>query len=114
MKAARLTILKIFALAFLLVGLAGLIASATISTHYLDVLPTSPAPGEGRTVPRDIHGLIVYQTAKQDRILSTCEWTAVGIFLVGLTLSAIYLEKWGSIQVGDGEEEEHEFVENPQ
>jgi hypothetical protein len=111
MKAARLTILKIFALAFLLLGLAGLIASATISTHYLDVRPTAPAPGEGRTVPRNIHGVIVYQTAKEDRMLSTCEWSAVGIFLVGLTLSAIYLEKWGSMQVPDGEEEEPELVE---
>ena len=112
MKAARLVTLKIFALAFLLVGLAGLIASATISTHYLDVMPTSPAPGEYRTVPRSIHGVTVYQTAKEDRLLSTCEWTSVGIFLVGLTLSAIYLEKWGTMQVTDGEEEEPELAED--
>jgi len=112
MKAARLGTLKFFALTFLLVGLAGLITSATISAHYLDVMPTVPAPGEQRIVPRSIHGVTVYQTEKEDRLLSTWEYTSVGIFLVGLTLSAIYLEKWGSMQVSDGEEEEPEYVED--
>lgn len=114
MKSARLATLKIFALAFLLVGLAGLIASAAISTHYLDVMPRGPAPGELRVVPRSIHGLTVYQTVKENRLLNTWEFTSVGIFLIGLTLSAVYLEKWGSMQVPDGAEEEPELAENPQ
>jgi hypothetical protein len=111
MKAARLATLKFFALVFLLVGLAGLIASATISTHYLDVMPQKPAPAALRVVPRSIHGVTVYQTAKEDRFLNTWEYTSVGIFLVGLTLSAIYLEKWGSMQVPAGEEDERELAE---
>ena len=114
MKAARLTTLKFFALVFLLVGLAGLIASATISTHYLDVMPRVPVPEELRIVPRSIHGVTVYQTTKEDRLLNTWEFTSVGIFLVGLTLSAIYLEKWGSMQVPAGEEEEPELAEDLQ
>lgn len=114
MKAARLSTLKFFALAFLLVGLAGLIASATISTHYLEVMPRVPEPGELRVVPRSIHGETVYQTVKEDRLLSTWEYTSVGIFLVGLTLSAVYLEKWGSLQASSGEEDEPELAENPQ
>jgi len=114
MKATRLATLKFFALAFLLVGLAGLIASATISTHYLDVMPRGPVPGELRTVPRSIHGETVYQTVKEDRLLNTWEFTSVGIFLVGLVLSAVYLEKWGTMQVSSGEEEEPELAENPQ
>lgn len=113
MKAVRLATLKFFALAFLLVGLAGLIASATISTHYLDVMPHGPEPGELRVVPRSIHGVTVYQTAKEDRLLSTWEYSAVGVFLVGLVLSAVYLEKWGTMQVSEPEEEEPELAENP-
>jgi hypothetical protein len=111
MKAARLATLKFFALVFLLVGLAGLIASATISTHYLVVMPRVPAPGELRVVPRSIHGVMVYQTTKENRLLNTWEFTSVGVFLVGVTLSAIYMEKWGSMQVPAGEEEERELAE---
>lgn len=113
MKAARLATLKFFALIFLLCGLAGLIASATISTHYLDVMPRVPAPDEMRIVPRNIHGATVYQTAKEDRFLNAWEYSSVGVFLVGLVLSAVYLEKWGSMQVGAGEEKDAEFAENP-
>ena len=110
MKAARLATLKFFALLFLLFGLAGLIASAAISTHYLVVMPQKPAPEELRVVPRSIHGVTVYQTANENRLLSTWEFTSVGVFLVGVTLSVIYLEKWGSMQVPAGEEEKRELA----
>jgi hypothetical protein len=114
MKTARLGTLKFFALLFLLFGLAGLIASATISTHYLDVMPREPAPGELRVVPRNIHGVMVYQTTKEDRFLNEWEYSSVGVFLVGLVLSAVYLEKWGTMRAGAGDEEDAELVENPQ
>jgi hypothetical protein len=112
MKAARLATLKFFALLFLLFGLAGLITSATISTHYLDIMPRVADPGELRVVPRSIHGITVYQTSKEDRFLNTWEYTSVGVFLVGLVLSGVYLEKWGAMQVPSGEEEEAEFAED--
>ena len=111
MKAARLATLKFFALLFLLIGLAGLIASAAISTHYLVVMPQKPAPETQQVVPRNIHGVTVYQTAQEDRLLRTWEYSSVGIFLVGVVLSVVYLEKWGSMQVPAGEEEEREFAE---
>ena len=44
MKTSQLRMLKFFALLFLLPGLAGLIASAMVSTHYADALPRWPAP----------------------------------------------------------------------
>jgi hypothetical protein len=113
MKTARLATLKFFALLFLLFGLAGLIASATISTHYLLVMPQRPIPEELRVVPRSIHGVTVYQTVEENRMLNTWEFTSVGIFLVGVTLSVIYLEKWGSMQVPAGEEDESELAEDP-
>jgi hypothetical protein len=114
MKAARLSTLRFVALVFLLLGLGGLITSAIISTHYLDVMPRVPAPEELRIVPRGIHGVTVYQTAQEDRTLSVVEYTSVGVFLIGLTLSAVYLEKWGSMQVAAGDEEAAELAHNLQ
>jgi len=52
MRNAQLAALRFFALLLILPGLAGLIVSAMISTHYLDVMPRGPALVEGRIVPR--------------------------------------------------------------
>lgn len=104
MKTAQLTALKFFALLFLLPGLAGLIVSAVISTHYLEIMPRGPVLVEGRIVPRDIHGIVVYQTKEEDSRLSLIEYSSVGVFILGLGLGLVYLEKWGSLQVGAGEE----------
>ena len=112
MKAARLATLKFFALLFLLVGLTGLITSAAISTHYLEIMPRLPDSDALRVVPRSIHGITVYQTAHEDRVLSIWEFSSVGVFLVGLVLSGIYLEQWGSMQIPWGEEEESKLAEN--
>jgi hypothetical protein len=112
MRATWLATLKFFALVFLLAGLAGLIASAAISTHYVVVMPPKPAPEKLRVIPRSIHGVTVYQTAKENSLLNTWEYTSVGIFLVGLTLSAIYMEQWGSMQVPVGEEQGPELAED--
>jgi hypothetical protein len=106
MKTARLTTLKFFALLFILPGLAGLIVSATISTHYLEIMPRQPAAEELRIVPRNIHGTVVYQTEQEDQMLNEMEYGSVGVFLIGLVLGLTYLEKWGAAQVQNAEEEE--------
>jgi hypothetical protein len=105
MKAAKLATLKFFALLFLLPGLAGLILSAMISTHYLDTMPRVPVPEEHRIVPRGIHDVTVYQTPVEDSRLNRIEYASVGIFLVGLFLGIVYLEQWGSLQTRASQEE---------
>jgi len=105
MKTAHLAALRFFALLFILPGLAGLILSAMISTHYLDVMPRGPVLVEGRIVPREIHGIVVYQTEEENRRLNLIEYSSVGVFVVGLGLGLVYLEKWGSLQSRAGEEE---------
>jgi hypothetical protein len=105
MKSAQLAALKFFALLFILPGLAGLIVSAMISTHYLEVMPSHPVLVEGRIVPREIHGIVVYQTAQENSRLNLIEYSSVGVFVIGLGLGLVYLEKWGSRQVRAGEEE---------
>jgi hypothetical protein len=104
MKAARLATLKFLALLFLLPGLTGLIASAMVSTHYLEVMPKTPDPAVLRVVPRNIHGTVIYQTAQEDRSLMLLQDSSVGVFVVGLALGLVYLEKWGSMQIPYGEE----------
>ncbi len=103
MKAAPLKALKFFALLFILPGLAGLIVSAAISTHYLQVMPRRPAPEAERIVPRNIHGVLVYQTAEEDRKLNRVEYSSVGVFLIGLALGLVFLEECGSLQSSETE-----------
>jgi hypothetical protein len=103
---AQLARLRVISLTLLLPGLAGLIISAMFSVHYLDTMPKWPSPQELRTVPRNIHGTVVYQTAKEDRELNLMEYSSVGVFLVGLGLGVVYLEKWGARQARVVEEDE--------
>jgi hypothetical protein len=90
----------------MLPGLAGLIISAMISTYYLDTMPKIPVPQELRMTPRNIHGTVIYQTEREDRKLSVIEYSSVGVFLVGLGLGLVYLEKWGSARAREAEEDD--------
>jgi hypothetical protein len=99
MKTLQLRTLKAISLVLILPGLAGLIVSSMISVHYLDTMPKWPSPEELRTVPRNIHGIVVYQTEPEDRNLNLIEYSSVGVFVVGLSLGLAYLEKWGARQM---------------
>ena len=101
----RLAALKFFALLFLLPGLTGLIVSAMISTHYLATMPKRPVMEQHRFVPRGIQGTTIYQTPEENRNLNLIEYTSVGVFLTGLVIGLVYMEKWGSTQSRAGEEE---------
>jgi len=96
--------LKMIALALILPGLAGLIVSAMISVHYLDTMPRWPSPQESRTVPRNIHGIVVFQTASEDRKLDLLEYSSIGVFVSGLGVGLVYLEKWSARQSRASEE----------
>ena len=106
MKAAQLATLRFVALFFLLPGLAGLIVSAVISTHYLDTMPKWPTPEELRMTPRNIHGTVVYQTEEEDQRLNLIEYSSVGVFVLGLGLSLVYLEKWSAARSREAEEDD--------
>lgn len=107
MNGAQLAKLKFVALLFLLPGLLGLLLSAMISTHYVDTMPRWPTPEEMRMTPRNINGTVVYQTVSEDRKLSIIEYSSVGIFLVGLGLGLVYLEKWSSARARATEDDDH-------
>jgi hypothetical protein len=57
-----------------------------------------PSPEELRTVPRNIHGIVVFQTAQEDQKLNLMEYSSVGVFVAGLALGLLYLERWGARQ----------------
>jgi hypothetical protein len=101
MHPTKLAVLKFFALVFLLPGLGGLVFSAMVSTDYLENLPKSPTPTEQRLTPRNVHGIVIYQTAREDERLSIMEYGSVSVFLVGLLLGIVYLEKWSSSRQGE-------------
>lgn len=106
MKTRQLAAMRKISLALILPGLAGLIVSAMISVHYLDTMPRWPEPQQMRTVPRNIHGIIVYQTPAEDRRLDLYEYSSIGVFLPGLILGLVYLEKWSTRQPRVLEEDE--------
>jgi hypothetical protein len=112
MKVAQLAALRRLSLLLLLPGMAGLVISAMISTYYMDTLPRSPAPAESRMTPRAISGVVVYQTVKEDMRLSLIEYSSVGVFVIGLGLGLVYLEKWGSSQSQEGDEAEPKLAED--
>lgn len=95
MKASQLGILRFVSLLFLLPGLAGMIISATLSLRYAHTLPTLPRPAEMRMTPRNIHGVVVYQTPEENQKLNLMEYSSVGVFLLGLGTGCLYLNKWG-------------------
>jgi hypothetical protein len=105
MNHRKLSLLRLISLMFLLPGLGGLVISAMVSTQYLETLPRTPIPSEMRMVPRNIHGVVVYQTDDEDQRLSIMEAASVGVFLVGLTTGLVYLRKWGIAQALTGEDE---------
>jgi hypothetical protein len=110
MKTSHLSRLRILSLLLLLPGLAGLVASAVISTSYADTLPRAAAPDEMRLIPRNIHGVVVYQTVEEDRRLTIMEDTSVGVFLLGLGLGLFYLERWGNVRSSELELEEEDLA----
>jgi hypothetical protein len=93
-------------LLFLLPGLAGLIFSAMISTQYLETLPKGPDPDQMRMTPRNIHGIVVYQTEQEDTRLTVLEDSSVAVFLLGLGTGLVYLRKWGIAQALGSEDED--------
>jgi hypothetical protein len=111
MRRTNLAILKFFALLFLLPGLGGLVFSAMVSTDYLENLPKAPNPSEERMTPRNVHGVIIYQTPEEDQRLSVMEYTSVSVFLVGLLLGIVYLEKWSSARQSEVESDLFEEAE---
>jgi len=111
MSRKNLPVLKFFALLFLIPGLIGLVVSAIVSTEYLQTMPRFPIPTEERMTPRNVHGVIIYQTLEEDERLSMMEYTSVSVFVIGLFLGIVYLEKWSTVRQAEAENDTFEEAE---
>jgi len=89
MKSAKLGLLRFISLMCLLPGLFGLVASASLSTHYFETMPRA-TDGE-RTVPRTINGEVVYLTGDEDSQLDFFRYYGVRAFGVGFAVGLLYL-----------------------
>lgn len=99
MNRINMPMLKLIALLFMLPGMGGLIVSTMVSTNYLDHLPKVATTQ--RHIPRNVHGVTVYQSIAEDEKLTAMEYSSVAIFLIGLFLGVLYLEKWTSYRKAD-------------
>lgn len=57
-------------------------------------LPQRPIPSEGRTYPRGIHGITVYQTLQERNRLDTLFRVSIPVSAVGFVLAALEEERW--------------------
>jgi hypothetical protein len=83
----------VLALGFL--GLAGFIWTMAMWNQQLDTLPRSPYPAKGGIYPRNIHGVIVYQTNSERDHLEMVQYASIGVFGLSIFLSVLYKKKWG-------------------
>ena len=110
MSRKSLVRLRILSLLLLLPGMAGLIYSALLSNHYAETLPTLPDPQSLHMTPRTIDGKVVYQTDEEDKRLRASEFTSVSVFVLGLALGLIYLEKWSELRSQESDVETQELA----
>jgi len=99
--------LRFASLLFLLPGLAGLLVSAGMSTRYVANLPRLPIPSEMRMTPRNIHGVVVYETAEEHRRFTAIEHGSTAVFVVGIGLGLVYLRQRGIAAAIGAEEDEY-------
>jgi hypothetical protein len=86
---------KYFIIALLYFGLAGCLWTFGMWNYQLDTLPRPPNPARGSIYPRNIHGVIVYQTLSERDRLERIQRAAIGVYGLGLLLSLLHRKIWG-------------------
>jgi hypothetical protein len=92
-----LTILKSLALALLIAGIVGQVWTLAMWNHYAAQLPRFPVPEQGRVYQLALHGIVVYQTAKEHTsfwMISNWSWV---IFCIGFAAGIVYQWKSGEL-----------------
>jgi hypothetical protein len=77
------------------IGLAGLMWTFSLWDQQLNTLPHVANAVIGQIYPRNIHGIVVYQTFAQRNHLDTVQFGSFAIFGVSIVMSLIYRSKWG-------------------
>jgi hypothetical protein len=94
---ARLTILKSLAITLLVAGLLGQVWTLAMWNHYAAELPRIPVPEQGRVYQLALHGIVVYQTAKEHSLFwMISDWSWV-IFCIGFAAALVHQWKSGKL-----------------
>jgi hypothetical protein len=80
-KIALASALIIFTVAWFTVGL--------LENTYV-YYPRSPRPEEGKTVPHEVKGIVVYITEEEQRLLSWLVWIEIGSATVAVLVMLIH------------------------
>ncbi len=88
-------LLKIAYNALAIAGLLGVLWGMGIWSDYAENLPRSPNPATGNIYPLSIHGLVVYQTLRERRLLDNWDHWSWGIAIFGFVLAMIHEWRWG-------------------
>ena len=95
MTTQKVKMLNYVAIALMLFGIAGGVWSSSIWSQYLRTLSRTPNAALKRIYPRNIHGIVVYQTYAERTRLNTIEYSSAGLFLLGLLIGGILEEQRG-------------------
>ena len=97
-------ICRAVAIALCIAGLIGAVSSYVTWNQYLQNLPRHPDPTAGRTHPRNIHGIVVYQTGTEESRLDRLDNVTLGMLvlamLIGIILDRIEGKPWLSGKPG--------------
>lgn len=87
--------IKLFGMSLGYLGFAGMLCLFGLSNHEVSTLPRTPEPTAGNVCPRDIHGIVIYETRSEKKLYEELE---VGSFLIFGTSFLLWLFsrwKWG-------------------
>jgi hypothetical protein len=87
-------LLWLAAVALCVAGLLGSLWGYEIWYQYYQYLPRSPNLATGNIYSLNIHGVVVYQTVKQQSRRENWDFWSTAIFCWGMALAGIY--KWRS------------------
>ena len=84
-----LRIKKIVAVSAAIVLIVAWFASGLLENTYVNY-SRAPNPGEGRTVPYAIKGIVVYITEGQQQLLSWLKWIEIGCGVIAALVILIH------------------------
>lgn len=76
------------------VGLAGILWTASIWYQYQRTLPRQPDALAGRVYPLNVHGIVVYQTARERNWRDTIQYCSIALFAASALAAGIYRRKF--------------------
>lgn len=78
-----------------LIGLTGIVWTASTWFQYQRVLPRHPDPVAGRLYPLNVHGIVVYQTRDERNWLDEIQYSSMAVYAASALMAVIYRKKVG-------------------